>query len=532
MNTAQVQHRRLIVYVPGLAEKPDAVAGLFARLQREPGYGTDETIYWQFPDPIRRFSRGTMTNRCRDLADRIDAYWTGPRKTPEIVLIGHSVGGLMHRYAYLQALRGINGHRLAWAEAVSRIVLLAAPNRGVDLGRLPWWQRYPVKAAAVLLRMFTVLELVCGAPFITNLRILWLREIAELGDRAPMVVQVSGKKDKTVVREDSRDLETLPTGVQKVVPGATHADIISLEPGLSEDYPGQRFDILRASIIEPLSSSNPEALPAGEAAKTSVVFALHGIRSGNGEWPSELETKLLDADKNVLVVTPSYGRLSAYDFALPFTRRRNLRWFADTYSYHLARHPGVPFHFVGHSNGTYLFGQSLKHIPALEFQNVFLAGSVLPRDFDWIRCADDGQIGSLVNICASEDKPVGWLCSGLRAFRMRDVGVGGFTGFDSVPPGTRQIRHIEGGHGAALVTERLSTVVDYVRTGVANGESLIVKPGKGFDLMSRVAPRLAWVGVAALAGLSWLALSMLGILFGAAVVAGSLALIYTALKVA
>ncbi|WP_280450090.1 esterase/lipase family protein [Nocardia brasiliensis] len=532
MTTAQVHHRRLIVYVPGLTERPGAIDGLFARLQTEPGYGTDETIYWQFPDGIRRFSRGTLANRCRDLADRIDAYWTGPRKTPEIVLIGHSIGGIMHRYAYLQALRGIDGHRLPWADAVTRIVLLAAPNRGVDPDRLPWWQRYPTKVLAPLLRRFTAVELICGAPFITNLRILWMREIAQLGNQAPIVVQVSGKKDRAVVKEDSRDLETLPTGVQKVVPGATHADIIRIEAGLSEDYAGQRYEILRAAITEPLPPSNPEPLPAAEAAKTSVVFALHGIRSGNGGWPSELEAALLAADKNVLVVTPSYGRLSAYDFALPFTRRRNLRWFADMYSYHLARHPGIPFHFVGHSNGTYLFGQSLKQIPALQFQHVFLAGSVLPREFDWVRCADAGQIGSLVNICANQDKPVGWLCSGLRAFRMRDVGVGGFTGFDSVPPGTRQIRHIAGGHGAALVTDRLSAVVDYVRTGAAGGEAHVVKPGRGFELMSRVAPRLAWVTVAAVAGLSWLALSTMGILLGAAIVAGLLALTYTALKVA
>ncbi|QIS02288.1 hypothetical protein F5X71_08095 [Nocardia brasiliensis] len=129
MTTAHVQHRRLIVYVPGLTEKPGAIDGLFARLQQEPGYGTEETIYWKFPDSVGRRSRGPLASRCRDLADRIDAYWTGPRKTPEIVLVGHSIGAIMHRYAYLQALCGIDGHRLPWADAVTRIVLLAAPDR-------------------------------------------------------------------------------------------------------------------------------------------------------------------------------------------------------------------------------------------------------------------------------------------------------------------------------------------------------------------------------------------------------------------
>ncbi|WP_406229582.1 esterase/lipase family protein [Nocardia sp. NBC_01009] len=522
---------RLIVYVPGLTEKPGSVNDLFARLQSEPGYGLDETIYWQFPDPVRRFTRGSMAGRCRDLADRIDAYWTGPRRAPEIVLIGHSMGGVMLRYAYLQALCGLDGSSLRWAQAVTRIVLLAAPNRGLDINRQPWWRRWPLKLFAPLLRMFTAIELITGSPFITNLRIQWIREVAALAGKAPMVVQVRGRNDAAVRSEDSRDLEALPTGVQRALPLATHADIIATD-NVREDYPGQRYDMLRWAITESVEPTSPSSVPADEAAKTSIVFALHGIRSGNGEWPADLETQLATGDNDMMVVTPSYGRVSAYDFALPLTRRRNLRWFADQYSFYLARHPGKPFHFVGHSNGTYLFGQSLKQIPALRFQHVLLAGSVLPRDFDWVRCADRGQVRSFVNVCASQDKPVGWLCSALRGLGMRDVGVGGFTGFDAVPPGARQVRYIKGGHGAALVAARLSGVAGFVRTGQIPGEIELVTPTQSFGLMSRFAPTLTWVLAAALLGLGWLAVSMVGLLAGAAIVAGLLIAVYAALKVA
>lgn len=532
MESAHPQRRRLIVYVAGLSEPPHAANELFHRLRREPGYGPDDAIYWQFPEPVTRLSRGSLAGRCRDLADRLDAYWTGPRQTSEIVLIGHSIGGVMLRYAFLQALRGIDGPQLAWADAVTRIVLLAAPNRGVDLNRAPWPFRIMAKLFVPLLRMFTVLDMLCGTPFITNLRIQWLREIADLGDKAPTVVQVRAKNDWAVQGEDSRDLETLPTGVQKLMPNATHADIASIGRNVHEDYAGQRYDILRWAITEHIESTTPSPLPAHEATVTSVVFALHGIRSGNGEWPTELEQKLLEHDKDVLVVTPSYGRLSAYDFALPFTRRRNLRWFADQYSYHLARHPGVPFHFVGHSNGTYLFGQSLKQITALEFQNVFLAGSVLPREFDWVACADAGQIRSLVNVCASADKPVAWLCSALRGLGMRDVGVGGFSGFDSVPPGTLQVRYIKGGHGAALEDRRLPGVVGYIRDGEPPCGPERTEPTKMFELISRSAPISTWLVGGALLGLGWLAVTTLGPLVGIGIVAGMLAATYAGLKVA
>ncbi|MFI7667208.1 esterase/lipase family protein [Nocardia sp. NPDC049526] len=532
MESAHAQRRRLIVYVAGLSEAPHAAKDLFDKLRHEPGYGPDEAVYWQFPEPVTRLSRGSLTARCRDLADRIDAYWTGPRRTEEIVLIGHSIGGVMLRYAFLQALRGLDGPQLAWADAVSRIVLLAAPNRGVDLDRAPWPFRMPAKVLVPLLQMFTVLEMLCGSPFITNLRIQWLREIADLGDKAPTVVQVRARNDWAVDSEDSRDLETLPTGVQKLMPNATHADIACTRRKVREDYTGQRYDILRWAITEDVESTNPSPLPEHEATIKSVVFALHGIRSGNGEWPNELERKLHELEPDVLVVTPSYGRLSAYDFALPFTRRRNLRWFADQYSYFLARHPGIPFHFVGHSNGTYLFGQSLEQIPALAFQNVFLAGSVLPREFDWVECADRGQIGSLVNVCASADKPVAWLCSALRGLGMRDVGVGGFTGFDSVPPGTLQVRYIKGGHGAALVAKRLPGVVGFVHDNEAPCEADHAAPGKFFELMSRFAPVATWLTGGALIGLGWLSVAMLGPLVGLGVIAGMLVTTYTALEVA
>jgi hypothetical protein len=187
---------------------------------------------------------------------------------------------------------------------------------------------------------------------------------------------------------------------------------------------------------------------------------------------------------------------------------------------------------VGHSNGTYLFGQSLRQIPALRFQHVFLAGSVLPREFDWVECADRGQVGSLVNVCASADKPVAWLCSALRGLGMRDVGVGGFTGFDSVPPGTRQIRYIKGGHGAALVDKRLPGIAEFARDGESPCEAQHVAPTEFFGVMSRFAPTLTWLAGAAVLGFGWLAVALLGPLIGAAVIAGLLVTTYTALKVA
>ena len=135
----------------------------------------------------------------------------------------------------------------------------------------------------------------------------------------------------------------------------------------------------------------PSELSERESAYRSIVFVLHGIRARNDTWVSDLEA-LLRQDPTVCVVTASYGRISAYNFAFPLTRRRNLYWFQDQYTFRLANHPDLPIHFVGHSNGTYVFGQSLRRIRAMRFDRIFLAGSVLPRDFDWPAFKSNGRI--------------------------------------------------------------------------------------------------------------------------------------------
>jgi alpha-beta hydrolase superfamily lysophospholipase len=202
--------------------------------------------------------------------------------------------------------------------------------------------------------------------------------------------------------------------------------------------------------------------------------------------------------RTVKPVAASYGRLSAFDFAVPLTRRRNLRWFRDQYSYQLSKHPDLPFHFVGHSNGTYLFGQSIDTIRAMRFDRVFLAGSVLPRDFSWPQLSDSQRIGTLINACASKDVPVGWLCSLLRGLGMRDIGVGGFVGFDNLPDTAEQQRHIRGAHSAALSADQLPAIADYVRTGKVTTPTL-VEPSTGFAMVSRVAPAVPWILLAGLA---------------------------------
>ena len=517
----------LIVYVPGLVERPALARQLLQRVRAE--LKIEPESIWIYPYTVGPFTRGAMESHAERLCENIEGYWQSRERPLRVIVIGHSIGAVLVRYAYLLALGELGGRRRDWANHVWRIVLLSGPNRGFDFERLRPVRRRIVTFVAWLVRGFSALDVRAGSAFMTNLRLTWMRRVAELGDEAPLVVQVRGDKDELVRREDSRDIECLPTGVDLFVPFARHGEMPRVE-GVRESFPGQRFAKLREAILDDrLRPQDPPELPERERDYQSIVFVLHGIRAGNDTWVAELE-KWLTKDPSVGVVTASYGRFSAYNFAFPLTRRRTLRWFQDQYSYYLARHPNLPFHCVGHSNGTYLLGQSLRQVRAIRFVRVYLAGSVLPRDFAWRDYAANGRIGALVNVCASEDKPVAWLCSMLNGLGMRDVGLGGFVGFDVVPADASQLRHIPGGHSEALSTERLPAIADYIRSGEFADNTSLVRPSESFAVISRAAPYMAWGIVLAIA--ATVAYSVVaGILLPAIILVAALSFLCFTLKI-
>jgi hypothetical protein len=492
--------RRLIVYVQGMWEPDSDWEPLRERLRTEPGHEDDRFESWN--PRIAPWTRTHPGQLAHQLRVQLDAWWkvaeeTGDDLPYELILIGHSVGGVLVRQAYMLG-RGWYPHQREqeWAKHVTRIVLLAALNRGFEPNRLPWYARPPLRGAGALVDL-TGRHLQTGSPYITDLRLRWMQRFAELGGEAPIVVQVLGDRDDIVDRDDSLDIEQFPNAAQVEIPG-THGDLPRLR-GVSD--PEDRYVLLRRAIFGSYGSTNPAALPTDLEQKRPVVFALHGIRASKDMW-AKLKQQLQDTRTPPIVVAPSYGYFSALSFALPFKRGKNLRFMLDLYSYYFARHRSADMHFVGHSNGSYILGQALKQVPALQLAHVYLAGSVLPRDFHWLRCLDEGQIQSLRNDRARRDMPVGWLCSALRGLGMRDIGTGGVDGFDEANDDwCIEPAYFKGGHGAALSAEwNLPSIVEYLRTGkLVNPpvnpprESLLAKSIM-FSFMSRVAEPVAFGG--------------------------------------
>ncbi len=79
-----------------------------------------------------------------------------------------------------------------WVIKVERIVLLATPNRGFQMSRLPFRFRWWMRLFAVPMR-FTMAEGQAGSPYITTLRLHWMNYFdTSKATALPLVVQLLG----------------------------------------------------------------------------------------------------------------------------------------------------------------------------------------------------------------------------------------------------------------------------------------------------------------------------------------------------
>lgn len=456
------------------------------RLAKEPEFEGSVWKYWDHH--LRWYSIARARTAAIRLRGWIDQEWAFAEGYEDVTLIGHSLGGLLVRQAYLLAV-GIDPELpqgSPWSKHVSRLILFAAVNRGLNLGEVSWkrvvrWMYWN----APLLQRLLAYDLIRSSAFITNLHIEWIRYFDTLAVNAPVVVQLLGSEDGIVTRSDNIDLEQFPSAYHTTIPDATHGDLYRLDTAKN---PEGRYALIRDAIVR----DAPQLADEKDVRKAPqrVVFVLHGIKSSNTTWVQD--TVEIIKSRGLAAIGSTYGYFSALRFALPVTRRKNLEWFQDEYSQYPAHNPKAEFNFIGHSNGTYLLGESLKRIPGMKFNRVVLAGSVLPNDYPWRERYEAGQFASLRNERSNKDFPVGVLCSALRGFFMRDVGTGGFEGFfGTAGLPIQEVFWHDGGHSTPLAPNNLEYLAEFVAAGQEKKPDLDRSASKLYLFLSHIASRLA-----------------------------------------
>lgn len=457
--------------------------------------------------------------------------------------------------------------REPWAAKIDRVVMLSGITRGWELSASPayvrffaplvlamvtsqrwlkdlglslrrWWSREPSELMVQLIRR--------GAPFVVEARLQYLEVLRELRDASrrgalelpaqraalrqggvPSTVYLLGTKDEFISPADCTELGPRQEFVYLELPGSSHDDAIRIteDDGASR----QRLDRLVAALREPYErlERSPWALrstdvddyldpmdltaggqerPTTDEAVEHVVMVVHGIRD-HGFWTKRVaqELKRLGRRNGVEVraPTPSYGYLSMWDFVLPGGRDRAVRWFLERYADVKTHFPDARVSFVGHSNGTYLAARALEMSPAVEFEYVVFAGSVVRRTFDWSRFR--GRVRKVCNYVGHRDGVVAFLPAVFEGLGLRwlDVGGAGAFGFERPTdpdggegePELHEVRYVRGGHGAAIDESFWPEVARFALDGEAPDRDPYARPA-WLQTLFRLAPAVTLPGLA------------------------------------
>lgn len=474
---------------------------------------------------VPQYPSGILANEdpcelAEELVDAID-YAVGERKRhtgtyQNIILVGHSLGALLVRKAYVYA-RGkasdssasfLPAER-AWAHRVSRIILFAGMNRGWSLRPRPshmtplrQYATLIAVALAVAVRQGRLIRSIRkGSPFIVNLRAQWINLMRSADTDLPPTIQLLGTIDELVSEQDHIDLQSGINFIYRRVPNTNHKNVVDFT-----DSEARRLAAFKYALDTPQDGLESQyVIPLKQKLDRSVehiVFVMHGIRD-QGFWPAELEKEIqTQADQvgvKVVVITSGYGYFPMLPFLFRFRRQRNVRWFMDQYTEALARYPRAKFSFVGHSNGTYLLASALEHYQVSKFYRAVFAGSVVRRNFPWDQMVREERLVALKNYIASKDWVVAWFPEFLERFLNSDVGSGGYDGFTDDEGQQHAVTFIKGSHGAAVTRATFPAVARFVLTGEdSDNAALLVGERSNFvSILSRFCWAI-WLGLGAL----------------------------------
>lgn len=499
---------RLVVITPATGQGRAEWVSFIEAMKREPGASDMAVLF--FTHGISRFSQGSAAQHARQLGGCISEKLTNDPALASVTLVGHSIGGMLTRRAYLDAVDA-RDPQARWSARVDRILLFTSVNRGVPaLSRVSWlaplggWLLRNVPRFGLPIH-FVLEDLLWGSDFIADVRISWIRHFGDLArsGRAPRVVQFWGTEDSVVTEDDNADLKAFSgEDVLVRVAGAQHGNLQRLEPSFTAD-PAARWALFREPLFGPAA---PVAARTDHPPRR-VLFILRGIRdSSYANWVSDLRARAVRSYGEGNVIAPEYGFFTAAQFALKPIRRRNIPAFRDLYVEQLALNPRTEFDVIAHSNGTYIVAESLDSTPSMKLRHVVLAAPVLPLEFPWTTVFDRKQVERLRYDTAQLDWPVGILCPLLRAIGFSDVGPAGLVLFGASGQWSHDgpIRHVgwyPGGHGAALAADNRAHLLGFADRGDDLGAAEQLQQEAGaLGIVSRLTPYLFWLLIA---GTAW-----------------------------
>jgi pimeloyl-ACP methyl ester carboxylesterase len=413
---------------------------------------------------------------------------------------------------------GHRGFRKAspWANSNTRIriVLLAGMNRGwtvssvMDWATTVKWSVLQFIGEVILWGRPTIFAIRKGAPFLVNTRLQWLALMnPDYGTRPDLVaVQLLGTGDDLVSPGDTVDYSVDLFGVVRQmsylynepyynhkrsyfyieVGSSTHANIIEMgarkKGDTRTDEQNERRRLFKLALTaepnelekakehvsrEQMADNLP---PESDPDVTDVVFIIHGIRD-KGYWAQKLARtikKRAAEGQKIETFTESYGYFAMLPFLFYPVRKRKVEWLMDRYSEARARYPKSWFHYVGHSNGTYLVARALEDFAGARFKYIVLAGSVVRCKYDWrplLQPNPTPRVHKVLNYVATRDWVVALFPKALQPYRWFDLGSAGHDGFRHAHPELHEVKYIVGNHSVGHKEHNWNDIADFIVSG-------------------------------------------------------------------
>jgi hypothetical protein len=181
-----------------------------------------------------------------------------------------------------------------------------------------------------------------------------------------------------------------------------------------------------------------------------LLMSIHGIRT-RGEWQKTFAAVVSGSGSRC--ESFDYGRYGLLRLTFPPFNSRMVDRFYNWYAAQIKACRGIDLDqfdrrpsVVAHSLGSWILGRALLKYEDIRFDKIIMAGSILPRDFDWATVFARDQASAVRNECGQKDPWPSW-ASRLVA----RTGTAGLRGFDWFGPNVENIFSEWFGHSDALL---------------------------------------------------------------------------------